>query len=341
VESFPEVIFVEQNGHIVYMNPSGLSLLGYDSLSEVEGKKLSSLISGFSTMNVGIPSNTEAKFIRKDGTLFDVEVTFFETTYQGETATQGLARDITESKNLRIAAQRMERLAALGELSATLAHEIRNSLGSISLNFRNLVDHLEIPEPYQRTFKNIELGIQKIQEIMNGILNFARPVQPTLKLVDIRKVIESSLHGVEKELESSDIKIERKYEDQIPELLLDPGQIHQVFVNLYLNAKQAMQFGGTLIVEAAARTDVVEVIVEDTGKGIPPENLEKIFNPFFTTRSEGIGLGLAIVSRILEQHKSQIFVTSESGSGTRFTIRFPLHAPETPTQRTEQFVGFL
>jgi signal transduction histidine kinase len=204
-----------------------------------------------------------------------------------------------------------------------------------------LLERLEIPDPYQRTFNNIELGIQRIQEIINGTLNFARPVQPALRKVDIRKVIDSSLHSVERELESSDIKISRRYATQLPKLLIDSDQIHQVLVNLYLNAKQAMQFGGRLIIEAVQRDDIVEVMVEDTGKGIPPENLEKIFNPFFTTRPEGIGLGLAIVSRILEQHKSQIFVTSEPGNGTKFTIRFPLESFKTPVKKREQFIRSL
>jgi signal transduction histidine kinase len=205
-----------------------------------------------------------------------------------------------------------------------IAHEIRNSLGSISLNFRNLSDRLKVPEVHQRTFSNIDLGIQRIEEIINGILNFARPVQPTLRKVDIRKVIDSSVHTVEKEMESSGIKLKRSYDASLPEVVIDPVQINQVLVNLYLNAKQAMKSGGTLTINVTGRSEFVEVSVQDNGAGIRPENLDKIFNPFFTTRKEGIGLGLAIVSRILEQHKSQIFVESEPGIGTKFIIRFPM-----------------
>jgi signal transduction histidine kinase len=94
-------------------------------------------------------------------------------------------------------------------------------------------------------------------------------------------------------------------------------------LNLILNAKQAMPVGGDILIKTMVRPDFVEIQIRDTGKGIPRENLEKIFNPFFTTRSDGIGLGLAIVSRILEQHKSQVFADSEIGKGTRFTLRFP------------------
>src|SRR5262245_6562471 len=186
VETTPEAIFVEQDEKLVYMNPAGLLLLGY-SESELIDHKLDKFISNYSALDRSTTSLTEAKFIPKDGKLLDVELTFFGTIFAGKPAIQCLARDVSESKNLRIAAQRMERLAALGELSAMIAHEIRNSLGSISLNFRNLSDHLELPPPSQRTFRNIELGIQRIQEIINGILNFARPIQPSLKNVDIRK----------------------------------------------------------------------------------------------------------------------------------------------------------
>jgi PAS domain S-box-containing protein len=323
VETTPEAIFVEQNQKLVYMNPAGLRLLGYSTL-ELMDQKLEKFIPNYSDLVRATILPIEAKFIRKDGKLLDVELTFFGTIYAGQSAIQCLARDITESKNLRIAAQRMERLAALGELSAMIAHEIRNSLGSISLNFRNLSDHLKVPDPHQRTFNNIDLGIQRIQEIINGILNFARPLQPTLRKVDIRKVIDSSVHTIEKEMESSGIQLMRRYDASLPEVVIDPVQINQVLINLYLNAKQAMRSGGTLTISAIVRSDFVEISVQDTGIGICPENLDKIFNPFFTTRSEGIGLGLAIVSRILEQHKSQIFVESEPGSGTKFIIRFPI-----------------
>lgn len=323
VETTPEAIFVEQNQKLVYMNPAGLRLLGYSTL-ELMDQKLEKFIPNYSDLVRATILPIEAKFIRKDGKLLDVELTFFGTIYAGQSAIQCLARDITESKNLRIAAQRMERLAALGELSAMIAHEIRNSQGSISLNFRNLSDHLKVPDPHQRTFNNIDLGIQRIQEIINGILNFARPLQPTLRKVDIRKVIDSSVHTIEKEMESSGIQLMRRYDASLPEVVIDPVQINQVLINLYLNAKQAMRSGGTLTISAIVRSDFVEISVQDTGIGICPENLDKIFNPFFTTRSEGIGLGLAIVSRILEQHKSQIFVESEPGSGTKFIIRFPI-----------------
>jgi len=323
VETTPEAIFVEQNGKLVYMNPAGLRLLGYPE-SELIDHNLDKFISNYSHLDRSVSSLTEAKFIPKDGKLLDVELTFFGTIFAGQPAIQCLARDITESKNLRIAAQRMERLAALGELSAMIAHEIRNSLGSISLNFRNLSDHLKVPDAHQRTFNNIDLGIQRIEEIINGILNFARPVQPALRKVDIRKVIDSSVHTVEKEMESSGIQLKRSYDASLPEVVIDPAQINQVLVNLYLNAKQAMRSGGTLSINATGRSDFVEVSVQDTGVGISQENLDKIFNPFFTTRKEGIGLGLAIVSRILEQHKSQIFVESDPGSGTKFIIRFPI-----------------
>lgn len=327
VETTPEAIFVEQDEKLVYMNPAGLRLLGYKE-SELIDTTLDKFIPNNSELDRSAPATTEAKFIRKDGKMLDVELTFFATLFAGQPAIQCLARDITESKNLRIAAQRMERLAALGELSAMIAHEIRNSLGSISLNFRNLSDHLKVPDAHQRTFNNIDLGINRIEEIINGILNFARPVQPTLRKVDIRKVIDSSVHTVEKEMESSGIQLKRSYDATLPEVVIDPVQINQVLVNLCLNAKQAMRSGGTLTITGTARSDFVEVTVQDTGVGIKPENLDKIFNPFFTTRKEGIGLGLAIVSRILEQHKSQIFVESELGSGTKFIIRFPMKAFE-------------
>jgi PAS domain S-box-containing protein len=324
VESSPEAIFLEQDGKIVYVNPAGLNLAGYASLSELDKVKINSFIQTHNdTADRDDALPREALFSKKSGTLIDVEILSVKTTHRGKPATQYLIRDITESKNLRQAAQRMERLAAIGEFSAMLAHEIRNSIGSVALNVRLLSERMQVPENYRKNLQNMELGIHRTQEIIKALLDFARPATPKLQTVGLHKVIESSIHLVEDELTAAGITVERNYDPSGPQVSIDVPQISQVLMNLFLNAKDAMDHEGKIIVTTAQRSSGVIIDVADTGKGIPRENLSKIFDPFFTTTPKGVGLGLAFVSRILEQHHAQIFVDSKQGSGTVFTIHFP------------------
>ncbi|MGH7599357.1 MAG: PAS domain S-box protein, partial [bacterium] len=309
IESSPVAIFVEQESKLVYINPAGLRLMGYDAVSEHTGYGLKDLfdkndecpLEKFSRMKGnGVPIPViEVKFIRKDGKLIDGEATFINTIYQGKPAIQALARDITETKYLRQKAERMERLAALGQLSTTIAHEIRNPLGSISLNFQYLARRLEIPPPLHKMLCDIEDGMARIKNIIDGILGFARTALPALQKNNIHKVLDSAVNSVKSELEQAGVTIKKSYAALQPEAMMDANQIVQVCINLFLNAKEAMGKGGQLTISTISRESALEVQIEDTGEGISPENLKKIYDPFFTTRTKGIGLGLAVVSRIL------------------------------------------
>lgn len=323
VESSPEAVYLEQEGGMIYANASGLRLYGCTSLDDLRGKPLSKL---FPNWAIAIKQQrsgpVENVLIRSDGSTLPVEASFIVTVYKGRTALQVLAWDVTEKRNMRQAAERVERLAAVGEFSAILAHEIRNSLGAITLNMKTLSERLEIPEQYQKTFNNIELGTQRIQDVIKGILDFARPAPPSLRKVSLHRLLDNSIHALEGELAESQINVVREYDEGDPEIMIDPGQIGQVFVNLLLNAKHAMEPGGKITVGTRKLNSVVEVRVSDTGKGIAPENVGRIFDPFYTTTPAGAGLGLAFVARILEQHDASIYVDSKVNVGTTFTIEF-------------------
>ncbi len=222
------------------------------------------------------------------------------------------------------ALRKSERLAAIGEFAAVIAHEMRNSLGSISLNFRFLSEKLEIPDAYRKNLDNIQLSIHRMQTVIKDILEFSRPAPPVFKKVSIEKVLDSSILTAEKDFEQADVLVKKKYSAESGIVSVDANQISLVFMNLFLNAIQSMPSGGTILVHTQEDLDHVRVCIQDTGKGIAAENLEKIFSPFFTTRPEGVGLGLAIVFRTLEQHHAKINVLSEVGNGTTFTIEFPV-----------------
>lgn len=329
VESSPQAVFLEQEGGIIYANPAGIRLYGCHSVLDLRGKPLSSI---FPNWNIALKKQrsgpVEHVLVRSDGSLVPVQASFIVTVFQGKTALQVLAWDITETKNMRQAAERVERLAALGEFSAIFAHEIRNSLGAITLNLKTLSERLEIPDAYKKTFSNMELGTQRIQDIIKGILDFARPAPPSLRRVNLHRLLDNSIHALEGELEQASITLVRNYDPQDPEVLVDPGQIGQVFVNLLLNARHAMPPGGKITLATALNDSGVELKVTDTGKGIAPENMERIFDPFYTTTSGGAGLGLAYVSRILEQHHATIYVESKLNIGTTFTIHFATEGAE-------------
>jgi two-component system NtrC family sensor kinase len=152
-------------------------------------------------------------------------------------------------------------------------------------------------------------------------LDYARLAPPAFKTTNIHKVLDNSLTYVKQELEQAGIQVNREFSATQPNVLIDPNQMVQVFVNLLSNAKDAMDGGGELFIRTLSDEKNMEIQIEDTGKGIQQHNLAKIFNPFFTTKANGIGLGLAIVLRILEQHHAEIRIESEMGVGTRCAIQ--------------------
>lgn len=220
--------------------------------------------------------------------------------------------------------RRADRLSALGELSAGMAHEIRNPLGSIKGAAEILRDDYG-PDAPKREFIQILLKeADRLNQILQEFLSFARPTPPELKQEDVNEVIESVLALTAQSARSSRITVEQRLDRTIGKRDLDAGLLKQAFLNLVLNAIQAMPAGGRLTVGSALRPGGIEVQIADTGAGITPENRKKLFSPFFTTKKEGTGLGLAITFRIIQNHRGTIDVESEPGKGTTFTVRIPI-----------------
>ena len=220
--------------------------------------------------------------------------------------------------------RRADRLSALGELSAGMAHEIRNPLGSIKGAAEILKDDYG-PDAPKREFVQILLKeTDRLNQIVQEFLSFARPTPPELKQEDVNEVIESVLALTAQSARSSRITVEQKLDRTIGKRDLDGGLLKQAFLNLVLNAIQAMPAGGRLTVRSDLRPGGIEVQIADTGAGITPENRKKLFSPFFTTKKEGTGLGLAITFRIIQNHRGAIDVESGPGKGTTFTVWIPI-----------------
>jgi two-component system sensor histidine kinase HydH len=230
-------------------------------------------------------------------------------------------------------ARRSERLAALGQMSAGLAHEIRNPLGVIKGSAEMLNQKLEKSNPLASELAGyISSETNRLSALVARFLDFARP--QTLELIpgDVREVVDTALGAVAAQRPDANVIVERAYAKDLPMVRMDDRLCEQVFQNLALNAYEAMEPGGGKLrveISTARRAGVegVEVTLRDTGPGIPPEIYEQIFNPFFTTKKMGVGLGLAIVSKIVDELHGSLQVESNAGQGACFRVFFPAAAP--------------
>jgi signal transduction histidine kinase len=233
-------------------------------------------------------------------------------------------RDVTEQKRLERENERMARLAALGELSAVIAHEIRNPLSGVGISAQALSRELHPGDFHESNLKNILKGIRKVDNVIKGLLDFANPKEPVLMACSVNQVIEDALFFSGPQAQEGGIVIEKHLAKHLPPVLLDPEQIRRVFINIILNGLQSMSAGGILrICTAKKRTGQVVVRIVDTGSGIPQTARARIFDPFFTTKSQGAGLGLSVSRTILEKHHATIAHDSHEGKGTTFSISFP------------------
>jgi signal transduction histidine kinase len=218
---------------------------------------------------------------------------------------------------------RAEHLATLGELAAGLAHEIRNPLAGIAGVIEIVGRDLPTTSPARGVVKDVRLEIAQINRILTDLLETARPRVPEMRASDLNTTIEHAIMLVRQQVISKPITIDLQKSPDLPEVEHDSDQIHQVLLNLLLNAVQAIEAKGSVSVEIASRDNFAVVTVTDNGRGIPPEILPNIFRPFFTTKGNGTGLGLSLARRIVEEHRGRIEVSSEPLRGTTFRVFLP------------------
>jgi signal transduction histidine kinase len=219
--------------------------------------------------------------------------------------------------------RRADRLSALGELSAGMAHEIRNPLGAIRGTAEILQEGIP-PEDKRYEFACILIReVDRLNRVVQDFLRFAKPAPVERGRFDVHEVLREIILLTRQQAVKNSITLELR-EGSLPVIAGDREQLKQAFLNLILNALQAMPYGGTLTITTQLHDARAVILFTDTGQGIPPADLERIFNPFFTTRKEGTGLGLAISHRIVQGHGGRIDVTSSPGEGTTFTVLLPL-----------------
>jgi len=276
--------------------------------------------------------NVEAKRQAKDGKEIVTSMTISPLRdAEGRIiAASRICKDITHLKKTEERLIQAERLSCLGELTAGVAHELRNPLAGIKINTQVLWRRKDLPEIEKKLLSSTLEGIEKIQKIVDDMLHFAKPRPSHFKGEEINEVVEESLAILQGKLKKGNITSVFEKRQRLPKVRIDVHQIQQVLINLMLNAVQAMEKGGTLTVRTFSEDGAgVGIEVTDTGVGIPGPHLKRIFDPFFTTKSEGTGLGLSITLKILENHGATVDVVSQEGEGSTFTIHLPVNSPET------------
>jgi len=234
--------------------------------------------------------------------------------------------DISEKVHLEDQLLQAEKLSSIGLLAAGIAHEVNTPIAGISSYTQMLLKETPETDRRKKILEKIEKQTFRAAEIVSGLLNFSRLNSSEFKDLDINQLIEDSLALLNNHLQSNNIKVESRYDLSLPPVYGNMGKLQQVFVNLFLNARDAMPSGGELAVQTGMLESMVVVDISDTGSGITEENIRRIFDPFFTTKSvgKGTGLGLAVSYGIVQEHGGGIFVDSSSGRGTHFRVKLPI-----------------
>ncbi|MGA7920988.1 MAG: ATP-binding protein [Candidatus Acidiferrales bacterium] len=237
-----------------------------------------------------------------------------------------LLDDITQRVRLEEQMVQTEKLTSLGLLAAGVAHEVNTPLAVISNYIQMLAKQIPADDPRQKTIERIVKQTFRASEIVNNLLNFSRTGAAEFIEVDINNVLEETLTLVQHPFKTARVNVVKNYNQQLPPVLGSITRLQQVFLNLFMNARDAMPQGGMLEVRTAAHNGSVEVEVTDTGSGISPENLHRIFDPFFTTKAtgRGTGLGLSVSYGIIKEHAGKVDVRSTPGQGTSFRLEFPV-----------------
>jgi len=237
-----------------------------------------------------------------------------------------LLDDITQRVRLEEQLVQTEKLTSLGLLAAGVAHEVNTPLAVISNYIQMLAKQIPADDPRQKTIERIVKQTFRASEIVNNLLNFSRTGAAEFVEVDLNSLLEETLTLVQHPFKTAQVNVIKNYTDRLPLVLGSVTRLQQVFLNLFMNARDAMPGGGMLEVRTATRNGSVEVEVADTGTGIPPEHLQRIFDPFFTTKASGrgTGLGLSVSYGIIKEHAGKVDVRSTPGKGTAFRLEFPV-----------------
>jgi PAS domain S-box-containing protein len=339
------IIVVDRVGRIEMVNAKAETMLGY-TRSELIGQTLEILLperfrgphrehraSYFAaprTRPMGLGLELAAR--RKDGSEFPVEISLSHAETETGMVAMAFVTDVTERRALERASRHAERLTALGTLAAGIAHELNNPLGILSSRIElMLLESDALPAPVREDLGVLHRNAVRATQITQRLLSFARQPGGEHRVLDVNAVVQEALALVRPQIDKDGVHVHTALEAGLPAIHADPTALHQVLVNLLINAREAMT-GGEVVVRTrrAVEPGWIQLVVTDTGPGMPPEVLARIFDPFYTTKPTGTGLGLAITYGIVREHHGRIDVESAPGKGTSFVLTLPAVAGEVP-----------
>lgn len=339
---------LDLTGTCTFINDPALRTLGY-SREEMIGTNYRAYVFGedgkvmYQAFNLvyrtGQPIKNQAfRLVRKDGSIAFSEFSVLPLRNEkGEIiGFRGIGRDITERKQAEEEKRRLEQkaylvshLASVGEMASGIAHEINNPLTGVIGYAQLLSAREDVPEDIREDLKVINEGAQRVAGIVRRLLTFARQYEPQRTHVNINEIIKTTLELRAYHLETSNIKVTTQLDPDLPVTVADSSQLQQVLLNLIVNAETEMKLAhgrGKLLIKTEQVHNTIRMSVQDTGPGIAPENLDRVFDPFFTTRKvgEGTGLGLSICHGIIAEHNGKIYAQSQLGKGATFIVELPI-----------------
>jgi two-component system, NtrC family, sensor kinase len=333
------IVTLDANGRFTTVNHAAEIISGY-SRDELLGlwfapllpdDELPKALSHFQKALAGETGLFESQFYKKDGEMCYIAITY--STPQKEEEVLCLIRDVTDQKMLQEQLIQSEKMSAIGQLVSGVAHELNNPLAGISAFAQLLLSEKRFPPDQRTAAEMIYAEARRASRIVQNLLTFARQHKPERTPTQVNQVLDDTLELRGYELRVRGIDVQRDYDEQAPETMADAHQLQQVFLNLITNAEQAMERSERdsqrLIVRTHRTGDIVRIEIEDTGPGIPPNLLERIFNPFFTTKptGSGTGLGLSISLGIVREHGGRIWAENAPQGGARFVIELPIVTP--------------
>jgi PAS domain S-box-containing protein len=335
VDSSPDTLFdLSSDGIINYISGNLQKGKGF-IFRESKGKPFTEFVAPehrtlalavWEDVKKGIYQPFEIEATEKDGSKRSLLVT--PRPIEGTDRYVFVQRDITEFKDLEKKFYESEKLAAIGQLSAGIAHEVRNPLSSIKMSLQILEKRMQPEGNDLKRFRIAQREVEHLEELVNDVLIYAKPAVPKKEPSDIRRIVENALALVERLVTDKNIRIHTELEDSLPFLQVDSAMLEQAFLNIYRNAVDAMEMDGILRTTARRTGNdpaQLQITVEDNGCGIEASDLPHIFNPFFTKKKYGTGLGMTQVKKIIDLHRGSIEVSSKKAEGTRVMVTFPLN----------------
>jgi len=329
------VIVTDPKGRVIYLNRSACGFFGIEAEASL-GRPLDDVVSGLDWAQLGGPGD---EVISRDLEVFYPEnrllnfyiVPLLSDELDGERETVGRAmilRDITQTRRATQETIESERFSALTMLAAGVAHEIGNPLNSLDIHLQLMQRQVQkLPVKARAELeKSVSVARGEVSRLDHIITQFLRAIRPQpleVQPESVNAIVEESLAFLKAEINDRDVLLEVELDKNLPVLEIDRGQIKQAFYNIVRNAFQAMKTGGILRIRTWADETHVNISFADTGGGIPPENISRIFEPYFTTKSGGSGLGLLIVRRIVRAHGGEVALESAPGRGLTFVVRLP------------------